>query len=442
MTATNTMTPTNTTTATSTATATNTATFTPTATYTATATFTPTPQPVPVFSNAVFTYDGDGQRVKSEMTTNLGTTTTYFISNYYEVTDDGRVTKYYYAGAQRVAMRQYKIPEPDTLTYILSDHLGSTSLTTDATGNLLSEMRYTPWGEVRYDSGNTPTKYQYTGQFSYAQDFGLLFYNARWYDPYLNHFTQPDSIVPTSVQGVQAWDRYAYANNNPLKYNDPSGHCVGLGNCFMEIVGAGFFLANRVINNGGLSEQDFVDAANVVAPAVASGSKESVSVYFSEMVAAVGSVTLITTADGQSQVFNETDIDKNGIPEGAALPGAGISATHGEVYGLDSVNPENGQTEYNPLNYKGGATQGNISIPVCDVCGAYFEGYKADEGSSVWGLDAGIEVGIGPTILAAAHTDAEPATKILGFIPVDSLNQKMNGYELLGCRLLSMCGAR
>jgi hypothetical protein len=32
---------------------------------------------------------------------------------------------------------------------------------------------------------------------------------------------QADSIVPDGVQGL---DRYAYANNNPLKYTDPSGH--------------------------------------------------------------------------------------------------------------------------------------------------------------------------------------------------------------------------
>jgi RHS repeat-associated protein len=54
-------------------------------------------------------------------------------------------------------------------------------------------------------------------------DFGLMYYNARWYDPYLNRWTQPDTIVPDS-NNPQAWDRYGYALNNPIRYNDPSGH--------------------------------------------------------------------------------------------------------------------------------------------------------------------------------------------------------------------------
>jgi hypothetical protein len=53
-----------------------------------------------------------------------------------------------------------------------------------------------------------------------------MFYVARWYDPYLNRFIQPDSIVPDPKNPV-AWDRYAYSANNPVKYNDPSGHCWG-----------------------------------------------------------------------------------------------------------------------------------------------------------------------------------------------------------------------
>jgi hypothetical protein len=46
---------------------------------------------------------------------------------------------------------------------------------------------------------------------------------ARWYDPELGRWSQPDTIVP-GFQGNQGLDRYAYVNNSPLRYRDPSGH--------------------------------------------------------------------------------------------------------------------------------------------------------------------------------------------------------------------------
>jgi RHS repeat-associated protein len=152
------------------------------------------------------------------MMTNLGTTTTYFVGAHYEVTN-GVVTKYYFAGSQRIAMRTN-----GTLNYLLGDHLGSTSLTTDASGNVISELRYKAWGETRYASGSMPAKYQYTGQYSYVSDFSLHFYNARWYDSSLSRFAQADTIVP-GVGNPEAYDRYSYTDNNPVRYTDPSGHC-------------------------------------------------------------------------------------------------------------------------------------------------------------------------------------------------------------------------
>jgi hypothetical protein len=48
-------------------------------------------------------------------------------------------------------------------------------------------------------------------------------YRARFYDPYITHLTQPDTIIP-DTKNPQAWNRYAYVLNNPIRYNDPSGH--------------------------------------------------------------------------------------------------------------------------------------------------------------------------------------------------------------------------
>jgi RHS repeat-associated protein len=89
-------------------------------------------------------------------------------------------------------------------------------------------------GVVRYTSGTTPTSYTYTGQYSDSY-INLLDYGSRRYDPEIGRFIQPDSIVPTSTQGVQAWDRYAYANNSPVVNTDPSGHCIWDG-CLVEII--------------------------------------------------------------------------------------------------------------------------------------------------------------------------------------------------------------
>jgi hypothetical protein len=48
-------------------------------------------------------------------------------------------------------------------------------------------------------------------------------YGARHYDPYLNRFISPDTIVPDPAN-PQSLNRYAYVENNPTKHGDPSGH--------------------------------------------------------------------------------------------------------------------------------------------------------------------------------------------------------------------------
>ncbi|NOH04076.1 MAG: hypothetical protein HND47_19960 [Chloroflexi bacterium] len=178
-----------------------TVTVTPTSTVTETPTASPTPTPPPalVFVSASFTYDGDGKRAKSVLTTNVGSTTTYFVGAYYEMTGSS-ITKYYFAGSQRIAMRKDGV-----LYYLLSDHLGSTSIVTDASGIVVSQTKYKAWGEVRYSSGASPTQYTYTGQYSDSY-INLLWYNSRHYDPELRRFISPDTITLIPLED----SRYSY----------------------------------------------------------------------------------------------------------------------------------------------------------------------------------------------------------------------------------------
>jgi RHS repeat-associated protein len=129
------------------------------------------------------------------------------------------VTKYYYHGSRRVAVRK-----GGQVYYLHGDHLGSTSLTTDSSGQVVHEARYLPYGQVRWESGASTTDFGFTGQRG-ESSFGLMDFNARYYNARLGTFISPDTIIPDPRNG-QSWNRYLYGANNPIRYTDPSGHCI------------------------------------------------------------------------------------------------------------------------------------------------------------------------------------------------------------------------
>ncbi|MEJ5312652.1 MAG: hypothetical protein WHX52_23045, partial [Anaerolineae bacterium] len=151
-------------------------------------------------TSANFTYDGDGTLVKSV----LNGVTTYDVGNHFEWTGDTTsMVKYDYAGSQRVAMRW---GNTGTLSFLLGDHLGSTSLTANSSGGKVAELRYHPWGGTRFTSGTTPTSYQYTGQRNDAATypaFGLYFYN---YDPNGNMTLRVEVSGTQRITYTQAFD--------------------------------------------------------------------------------------------------------------------------------------------------------------------------------------------------------------------------------------------
>ena len=66
------------------------------------------------------------------------------------------VTKYYFAGATRLAVRT-----GGTLRFLLGDHLGSSSVTTNASGAKTASALYKAFGETRFTSGTLSTDYKF-----------------------------------------------------------------------------------------------------------------------------------------------------------------------------------------------------------------------------------------------------------------------------------------
>jgi RHS repeat-associated protein len=168
-----------------------------------------------------YVYDGNGARVKKTE----GGQTVVYVNQYYEVnTTTGNTTSSYYLGGRLIATLEQAPSENGTLRYIHQDHLTSTSLMTDQTGNQIGDtVKYLPFGETRANP-NIATDKLFTGQR--LDSTGLYYYNARYYDPTIGRFISPDIFIQIPSYS-QSFNRYSYCLNNPLKYTDPSGYFAG-----------------------------------------------------------------------------------------------------------------------------------------------------------------------------------------------------------------------
>ncbi len=127
-------------------------------------------------------------------------------------------TQYYPFNGDTIALRQ-----DGELYWMITDHLSSTATTYKADGTELTHQYYYPWGNLRGSSAPVvPTDIGYTGQ-RLDTSTDLMHYKARYYDPTIGRFISADTIVPDPLN-PQHLNRYSYVTNNPLTYNDPTGH--------------------------------------------------------------------------------------------------------------------------------------------------------------------------------------------------------------------------
>ena len=147
------------------------------------------------------------------------------------------------------------------LHYIYRDYQGSVTDITDAAGTVVHRMRYSPWGKLLHTDGTPYTRSEelstdydrllflgrgYTGH-EYLPWFGLVYMNARLYDPAIGRFLSPDPYVQMP-DFSQNFNRYSYCLNNPLKFTDPNGEIIWLAPLVGAIVGT--YMGGVMANNG------------------------------------------------------------------------------------------------------------------------------------------------------------------------------------------------
>jgi RHS repeat-associated protein len=158
-----------------------------------------------------FVYGPDGARLKKIN----GASTTIYLGADIEIVGSTTI-KYLPGDARRAGL--------STTTWVSRDNLSSFRVESDGTGAVAWRANYRPYGERLITVAGVAESKGYIGE-RHDDETGLLYLNARYYDPVLARFVQADPSDP-SQPGVGP-NRYAYALGNPIAAIDPSGLSFG-----------------------------------------------------------------------------------------------------------------------------------------------------------------------------------------------------------------------
>ena len=128
----------------------------------------------------------------------------------------------------------------------------------DNSGNTVVKYTYDAYGNcTRGYTTNTdladsnPIRYR---SYYYDKDTGLYYLNARYYNPQWRRFISPDNTAYLDVENANGLNLYAYCNNDPINYKDPSGHfgifaTILISTIIGAAIGAGVNLGKQLIQN-------------------------------------------------------------------------------------------------------------------------------------------------------------------------------------------------
>jgi|GEM_PF-1155080 len=146
-----------------------------------------------------------------------------------------------------------------TVTYIHTDISGNPLAATDENGNLVWKESYQPFGaRTQYSPASEQQTQWFHGKEQDATT-GLQYFGARWYDPETGRFL---GIDPVGFQdgNLHSFNRYAYGNNNPLRYVDPDGNDATAA--FGGLLTEGYNFATGNGFNGGMVWGALLDGYN------------------------------------------------------------------------------------------------------------------------------------------------------------------------------------
>ncbi|HBZ29200.1 MAG TPA: hypothetical protein DEO56_01155 [Nitrosomonas nitrosa] len=177
--------------------------------------------------HAHYLYDSGGQRVKKLVRKgNLIEVTVYIdgIFEYQRIVQGGTVeqnnTLHVMDNQSRIALvrvgNAFAHDATPPVKYHLGDHLGSSNVVIDDSGNWVNREEYTPYGETSFGSF-ARKRYRFTGK-ERDEESSFYYHEARYYAPWLGRWISCDPAG--MVDGVNL---YVYVLNNPLKNLDNSG---------------------------------------------------------------------------------------------------------------------------------------------------------------------------------------------------------------------------
>ncbi|AGG89779.1 RHS repeat-associated core domain-containing protein [Rhodanobacter denitrificans] len=129
-----------------------------------------------------------------------------------------------------------------TVTYVYSDPQGTPLAEADANGTITATFDYQPYGVQAL--GTAPNGPGYTGHVN-DPDTGLVYMQARYYDPSRGGFLSVDPVAPTPGN-LFNFNRYDYTSNNPVNHTDPDGRCSDAdGSCGRMVAAQGAYAATH-----------------------------------------------------------------------------------------------------------------------------------------------------------------------------------------------------